>query len=154
MQPKIIKMNKRYITRIFGNIDTQDKLWRKVNEAYDKYPFVKADEHFCHIYLWETSDPEKSVFFGFETNSVTESDDFITIEIPACEWAIFDLGLQKWDAPNSGEVINWIENNEKYSCKKYDGSIYQIEYHKNNKQDDNSSESFMEVWYPLDKKCK
>jgi len=152
MQPKIIELNKRYITGMFGNIETQDKLWIRVNEAYGTNPFAKTDEHFCHIYLWDTSDPEKSVFFGYETNSAIENDDFITIEIPACEWAIFDLGPQKWDAPNSGEVIDWIGNNEKYSCSKYDGSIYQIEYHKNKKQCENSFQSFMEVWYPLDKK--
>ena len=152
MQPKIIKLNKRYITGMFGNIENQGKLWIKVNEEYTKSPFAKFDEHFCHIYLWDTLDPEKSVFFGYETDSAIKSDEFITIEIPACEWAIFEFGPLKWDTPDSGKVVDWIENNEKYSCGKYDGSIYQFEYHKSRMKGEKDSESYMEVWYPLDEK--
>jgi len=144
--PKIIKLDKRYITGMFGNIETQGELWAKVNECYDKNPFSKSDARFCHIYLWDTQDPERSVFFGYETDSAIECDEFATLEIPACEWAIFDLGHLMWDAPNSGEVINWIENNGAYSCGKYDGSVYQIEYY--------TTQASMEVWYPLDKKHK
>jgi len=39
MQPKIIKLDKRYITGMFGNIETQGELWVKVNEGYTKNPF-------------------------------------------------------------------------------------------------------------------
>ena len=154
MQPKIIKLNKRYITGMFGNIETQGEVWAKVNECYAKNPFAKSDEHFCHVYLWDTANPEKSVFFGYETESTIKNDDFVTIEIPACEWAIFEFGPLKWDSPDSGSVIDWIENNEKYRCGKYDGSIYQLEYHKQKLKEGKDFEACMEVWYPLEEKGK
>ena len=114
-----------------------------------KKPFAKSDEHDCHIYLWEMQEPEKTVFFGYETDSVIDSDKFITIELPACEWAIFEVEPAKWWTIGDVVVQDWIADNEKYSWRKYDGSIYQLEYYKEKFKGENDPSSRMEVWYPL-----
>jgi len=152
MQPKIIKMEKRYITGLFGNIDNQGEIWKKIKKFYAKKPFVKFDKYDCHIYLWDMPDKEKTVFFGYETEGAIAGDDFVTIEIPACEWAIFEVKPAKWWKSGDKEVESWIADNEKYNWRTYEGSIFQFEYYKEKFKGGKNPDSRMEVWYPLENK--
>ena len=151
MQPKIVAQNKRYITGMFGNVQKQGQLWEKVKKGYAESPFARSDEHDCRVYFWEMANLDKTVFFGYETDSIIISDKFITIEFPACEWAMFEVEPAKWWVSGDADVQGWIANNEQYKWRKYDGSIYQLEYYKEKFKGSDDPDSRMEVWYPLEK---
>lgn len=149
-------MEKRYIAGMFGNRENHSELRQKVKTAYTKKTgkFEKADNYDCHIFFWDMPDPERTYFFGYETNGAIVGYQFDTIEIPACEWAIFEVKPSKWWKSGDSEVEGWIANNEKYNWRKYDGSIFQFEYFKEKYKGSRSPDSLMEVWYPLEEKTQ
>ncbi|MDR2547045.1 MAG: GyrI-like domain-containing protein [Lachnospiraceae bacterium] len=154
VQPKIIKMDKRYFTGMFGSIfptKEQGKLHKKFNEYYNSKPYEKSDKYNCHIYLWNMP-KNKNFFFGYETSSIINDSDFTTIEIPACVWAIFEVSPAKWWVSGDKEVEGWVKKNKEYNWLKYDGSKCQLEYYKEKFVGADNPDSLMEVWYPLNEK--
>ena len=154
MQPKIIEMEKRYITGMFGAIfplKKQGALRTEFKNCYEEKPFDKFDKYDCHIYFWKMPDKQRTYFFGYETEGVVESDDFTTIELPSCEWAIFEVIPAKWWESGDKEVEGWVKKNKEYNWLKYDGSVYQLEYYKEKFMGAENPDSRMEIWYPLEK---
>ena len=150
MQPKIIKMDARYITGLFGAVKNQHECYKTFEEYYTKKPFEKADKYDCRVYLWNMP-KERQFFYGFETDGTIKTD-FITIEFPACEWAIFEVIPAKWWVSGDKEVQGWVANNKNYKWRKYDNSKCQIEYYKEKFLGAENPDSLMEIWYPLEEK--
>ncbi|MCL2546698.1 MAG: GyrI-like domain-containing protein [Oscillospiraceae bacterium] len=151
MQPKIVKMDKRHITGMFGTVKNQHECCKHFEEHYEKNPFEKADKYDCRVYLWNMP-KERQFFYGFETDSVIDDSDFVTIEFPSCEWAIFEVSPAKWWVSGDKDVQDWVANNEKYKWRKYDGSKCQLEYYKEKFFGADNPDSLMEIWYPLEEK--
>ena len=157
MQPKIIKMEKRRIIGLFGQRSKQSKLWADFDERYAKAPFNKTDPYKCSIYFWGNPILEKypkshrkNIFFGYESDSPVNDAVFDIIELPACEWAIFEVEPAKWWKVGDKKVEGWIEKNAIYNWRKYGGAVYQLEYYKEKFKGADDPDSLMEVWYPLD----
>ena len=154
MQPKIIKMDKRYIIGLFGQRSKQGGLWKEINERYAENPFNKTDKYDCSIYFWGKNPVAgKNIFFGFESDGAAEvdADVFTKIELPACEWAIFEVKPAQWWKVGDKEVEGWIANNETYRWRKFNGAVYQLEYYKEKFKGARDPDSLMEVWYPLER---
>lgn len=155
IQPKIVKLDKRYIVGLFGNRSKQSELWKDFDELYAKEPFTKADEYKCSIYFWGKNPiPNKNIFFGFESGSSADGNPFDTIEIPACEWAVFEVNPAKWWVSGDKKVEGWVANNTAYHWRNYNGAVYQLEYYKEKFKGGRDPDSLMEVWYPLEKREK
>ena len=156
MQPKIVKMDKRYIVGLFGDRGKQEEISKRFDELYNQTPFEKTDTHKCYIYLWSdgTNAPKKGkdYFTGFESDCVSSRDIFDTFVIPACEWAIFEVNPAKWWKSGDEKVEGWIKNNEVYSWGEYDGAVFQLEYYKEKFSGSENPSSLMEVWYPLERR--
>jgi len=151
MQPKIIKMNKLFITGLYGNVKKQTELQDRLNKQYAKTPFAKKNKYQTQMYFWGSKDPDKQAFYGFESASTEDSGAFTIIELPACEWAIFEVNTAKWWDSGDKEIEGWIADNPKYRWRKFDGSIYQLEYWKE-KFNGIHPDSMTEVWYPLEER--
>lgn len=151
VKPEIIKMDNRYIVGLFGSRSKQGELWSDFDERYAKNPFAKADEYKCSIYFWgKNPKPNKNIFFGFESGSAAEDGMFDTIELPACEWAVFEVKPARWWAAGDKDVEGWIAKHEKYRWRTYNGAVYQLEYYKEKFKGADDPDSLMEVWYPLE----
>ncbi|MDR2572237.1 MAG: GyrI-like domain-containing protein [Oscillospiraceae bacterium] len=153
IKPKIIKMDKRYIIGKFGSRGNRDDLLDLINERYAKNPFNKTDEYECNIYFWKSSPeskrPNYNSFFGYESDGAFKGKLFSTFEIPACEWAIFEVNPAQWWKYGDKDVEGWVANNDTYRWLTYKDAVFQFEYYRE-KFDGNKPDSLMEVWYPLE----
>jgi len=151
MQPKIVKMDKFFIAGLYGHIKKQTELQDRLNEQYAKTPFPKKSKYQTQMYYWGKRKPDKQVFYGFEIDPAEDNEGFPLIELPACEWAVFEVNTAKWWDTGDKEVESWIVDNPNYLWRKHEGSIFLLEYWKE-KFNDAHPDSVTEVWYPLEKR--
>ncbi|MCL2378457.1 MAG: GyrI-like domain-containing protein [Defluviitaleaceae bacterium] len=149
MQLKIVKMDKFFIAGLYGHIKKQTELQNRLNEQYANTPFQKKSKYQVQIYFWGNKDPDKQAFYGFEVDPSEDSEALTILELPACEWAVFEVNTAEWWDTGDKEVEGWIKDNPNYHWRKFDGSVYQLEYWKE-KFNGIHPDSVSEVWYPLE----
>ena len=91
----------------------------------------------------------KQVFYGFESEATEDSGAFTIIELPACEWAVFEVNTAKWWDSGDKDVEGWIVDHPHYLWRKLEGSTYLLEYWKE-KFNGTHPDSMTEVWDPLE----
>jgi predicted transcriptional regulator YdeE len=169
MEPRIVGMDKQYITGIFGDIKSAGLLLKTFFEMYDKSQFAKADEYRCELPFWGKRAPKgirkkgENYFIGYKTAGVLNQGEFVTIELPACQWAVFEVNPAKWYKSGDKEVEKWVRGNEQYRLLTFEGSIFQLEYYNREYISPDPAlekerphvkytgdDSILEVWYPLE----
>jgi len=156
MQPKIIKMDKLYITGQTGDGSQTLNVCADFDTRFNANPFPKADESGYEIRFWRSRrtgkapDPEKSVHVGFRTENAPDNADYSTVELPASEYAVFDVYVAKGYDSGNAEMEKWLaENAATYGLREFDGYEYVIECYNEKFKGGDKPDSIVEIWLPL-----
>ena len=148
MQPKVEKHNKLYITGITGNGNQTGDVWSDFEARYDSKPFPKKDEHGYEIRFYDAEKPapkDMDIHVGFLTANSDCSNDFTTIELPAAEYAIFDVCITNGYDSGNAAMDKWLADNAmRYKPQKLDGVSYIIEVY-----NEKFANSIVEFWVPV-----
>ena len=148
-------MNKLYITGLFGDIKEHKILLNDFLVGFKNDPFPIVEKYRCELPFWNKAKskgirmPGENYFIGYKSHGVIESDFFVTLEIPASEWAMFEVVPSKWYKSGDKAVEGWIKHNDLYDWQKFEGSKYQLEVYG---EKYSGPDSVLEIWYQIEPK--
>lgn len=161
MQPKIIKKDKLIITGLTGNGINTCEVWNSFSNRYENNPYPKLDESSYEIRFGSSRrtgrkpDPEKSVHVGVLTEKAPENCDYVSIELPASEYAVFDVFVAKGYNSGNEAMEKWIADNAViYGLREFDGYEYIVECYNEKFKDGDKPDSIVEIWIPLFRFCQ
>ena len=160
MQPRIIKKEKFFITGITGEGSKTGEVWGNFDGQYKESPFAKADENGYEIRFWgsrrtgKAPDAMKDVHVGFLSESA-DGGDYTVVELPAAEYAVFDVYVAKGYDSGNEEMEKWISDNSAiYGLREFDGFEYVVECYNEKFKDGNQPDSIVEMWLPVFRFCQ
>ena len=161
MQPKIIQMDKLYITGRTGDGTQTLKVWTDFDNQYNNTPFKKSNETGYEIRFWENRHsgkaptPDKSVHVGFKSEVIINIGDYTTVELPASEYAVFEVYVARGYDSGNDEMEKWLADNKAiYGMRELDGFEYVIECYNEKFKDGDKPDSIVEFWLPLFRFCQ
>ena len=158
MQPKIIKSDKIYISGLTGDGAQTLKVWTDFDNHFARNPFRKAEESGYEIRFWQNRRtgrepaPDKSVHVGFRTENEPDActADYTTIELPAAEYAVFEVYVAKGYDSGNEEMEKWLDDNKSlYVMREFDGYEYVVECYNEKFKGGGQPDSVVEIWLPL-----
>jgi hypothetical protein len=149
MQPKIIKKDRLYITGLTGDGAKTGEVWNDFARRYNVNPFPKADEAGHEIRFGE------SVHVGFQTASAAEGGEYSFVELPATEYAVFDVFVAKGYDSENDAMNQWLADNAAiYRQRELDGRLYVVESYNEKFKGGSAPDSMVEIWIPLFRFCQ
>ena len=149
MQPIIIKKDKLCVTGLSGDGGNTGKVWEDFEKAYGANPFPKVCEHAYEIRFWDGEKPAQKgmdIHVGLLTKNAVCTADFTTVELPAAEYAVFDVCIAGGYDSGNAEMDKWLADNAAvYKQMELDGVQYIIEVYK----DEKFANSVVEFWIPV-----
>ena len=157
-QPRIIRRDTMRIVGTTGDGAKTGKVWSNFEGTYSKTPFPKNDESSYEIRFWQsrltgkTPDSKKSVHVGHLTNPTVDSKAYSAVELPAAEYAMFDVYVAKGYDSGNEAMEQWLADNaDTYRMLEFDGYEYVIECYNEKFKDGNRPDSIVEIWIPLER---
>jgi len=161
MPPKMITKDKLFITGLTGNGSKTLKVWTDFDNRFNGKPFPKTDQAGYEIRFWNSrktgrkTDPEKNVHVGFLTETTVDDGVHTTVELPASEYACFDVFVTKGYDSGNEEMEKWLADYSAiYSQREFDGHEYVVECYNEKFKGGNQPDSVVEIWIPLLRFCQ
>ena len=161
MNPHIFIKDRQRIAGITGDGSQTLKVWTDFDNLYKENPFPKADEAGYEIRFWQNRKTGKapatdgSVHVGFLAEKAPDSADYATVELPAAEYAAFDVYVAKGYDSGNEEMEKWLEDNKYvYGLREFDGYEYVVECYNEKFKDSDKPDSVVEIWLPLYRFCQ
>ena len=150
MNPTIINRKKLIIAGVSGDGKKTGEIWQsfmKLNEIIGlRY---KLTENGYEIRVYTHDECKCHVGFAVKNHDVDKS--FTIMELPASEYASFDVYVAKgYDSENSA-MDEWLRTNTQgYVQRLYDGNPYAVEYY-DKRFHGNKDDSIVEIWVPIER---
>ena len=152
MQPRIVKRGELCIAGLTGDGSKTAEVWSEFETRYDRSPFPKTDEYGYEVRFYGDEKPAgMDIHVGFLTVKSNFTNEFTVIELPASEYAIFDICIKNGYDSGNAEMDKWLADNAAvYKQLTLDGAGYIIEVYK----DEKFANSIVEFWIPVGKAAK
>lgn len=150
MHPNLIKKNRLLIAGVTGDGNKTGEVWQKFIALHTKIGLKnKLSDNGYEIRIYTNNECSCHVGFSVANNDVDGS--FTILELPASEYASFDVYVsQGYDSENTA-MDEWLEtNNRGYIQRLYDGKPYAVEYYDERFHGD-EADSIVEIWVPVKK---
>ena len=148
MQPVIVKKDALFITGVTGDGSKTGEVWGDFESRYNSKPFPKIDEWGYEIRFWDAEKPVPKgmdIHVGFTTDAAIDVDGFVTIELPAAEYAVFDVCVANGYDSGNAAMDKWLADNAmQYKTMTLDGIGYVVEVY-----NEKFSNSVVEFWIPI-----
>ena len=152
MQPTILKKDALFVTGLSGDGSSTCKFWEDFENAYGAHPFPKVCENGYEIRFHDGEKPApkgKDIHVGFLTGGVYCAAGFTTVELPAAEYAVFDVCIAGGYDSGNADMDKWLADNAAvFRQMTLDGVEYIIEVY----NDEKFANSVVEFWIPVCRK--
>ena len=153
MHPNIIKRDSLLIAGVTGDGAKTGEIWNHFMEINEKIGLNnKLSDNGYEVRIYTESECICHVGFAVSDNNI--NDAFSILQIPASEYASFDVYVAKGYESENAAMDEWLEaNKDRYVQKLYDGKPYVVEFYDERFHGDNA-DSIVEIWVPIEKKNK
>ncbi|HOP10253.1 MAG TPA: hypothetical protein PK629_02045 [Oscillospiraceae bacterium] len=142
MEPKLIKKKKMTLAGMWGDGRMTAGLWQDFEEKAEKAGFEAADN--CGWEIRTDGETGRDCFVGFSAEEQTKSG-FDTIELPASEYAVFDVIVANGYTSENANIESWLRiHKDKYAQTNLNGKKFVLECYNGRFQ-----QGIVEVWIPL-----
>lgn len=148
--PNIIKKQSLLIAGITGDGSKTGELWQCFMEANKKIGLNnKLSDNGYEIRIYTESECKCHVGVSVSDSNVNSA--FTLFQLPASEYASFDVYVAKGYESENSAMDEWLEvNKERYVQKLYDGKPYAVEFY-DERFNGNNTDSIVEIWIPIEK---
>lgn len=158
MQPKIISRDKLFITGLTGGGSKTGEVWGEFDRQYKINSFPKADKSAYEIRFHAGTREAVSgqdVHVGHQTEAVIKADGFTSIELPAAEYAVFDVYVARGYDSENDAMDEWLAmHSAEYGQLELDGRRFAVECYNERFKGGSEPDSVVEIWIPLFRYCQ
>lgn len=149
MKPKFIKKDELIVVGQRGSSYETGAIWQKFLDLYDKFGiFEQISKN--ELYKVRLINGKKfDVHFGMLTANKRQSPFYKMLNIPAFEYAVFEVALAKGYDEQIVEIEEWIKNDEKYEQGRIEGTRFLIEHYGVKYKEDDFDNSVIEIMMPI-----
>lgn len=151
VSPNIIKKEPLLIAGVTGDGSKTGELWQHFIELDQKIGLNnKLSDNGYEVRIYAESECKCHVGVAVSDSKVNKP--FTLLQLPASEYASFDVYVVKGYESENSAMDEWLESNkERYVQKLYDGMPYAVEFY-DERFHGNNEDSIVEIWIPLEKK--
>lgn len=150
VNPNIIKKGKILVAGTSGEGHKTGEVWQNFEKLDREKPLSnKVSDNGYEIRLYK--DDKSTVHVGVEVADMTTDEGYEVFEVPASEYASFDVYVAKgYDSENKA-MDEWLENNDKgYKERRLEDGHYVVEFY-DERFNGNAEDSIVEIWVPIEK---
>lgn len=149
--PNIIKKESLLIAGVTGDGSKTAELWQHFMEMNEKNELCnKLSENGYEIRIYIENECKCHV--GLAVSDKNVDSCFTLFELPASQYASFDVYVSKGYESENSAMDEWLDlNKDKYVQKPYNGKCYAVEFYDERFNGDNK-DSIVEIWIPIEKK--
>lgn len=149
--PNIIKKESMLIAGVTGDGSETEELWKRFMEINEKIGLNnKLSDNGFEIRIHTENGCKCHVGLPVSDDNVNSS--FALLQLPASEYASFDVYVAKGYESENSAMDEWLDVNKKsYVQKLYDGNPYAVEFY-DERFHGNNTDSIVEIWIPIEKK--
>ena len=150
LNPKIIKHNSLMIAGVSGDGSNTGEVWSKFIKLHNEHPLEKKlSDNGYEIRLYENE--SCIVHVGFAVSSMHNDDQYELFELPATQYASFDVYVANGYESENSAMADWIETNrDGYKQRLLGSANYCVEYYDERFHGDETG-SIVEIWIPIEK---
>lgn len=152
MNPHIFEKEALVIAGVTGDGSKTGELWQNYIKL-NKETFLsnKLSDNGFEVRIY--SENKCICHVGVSVSDKNVNGLFDLLELPASEYASFEVKVAKgYDSENSA-ISEWLKlNKDKYTQKLYEGKPYIIEFY-DERFHGNETDSVMDIWVPIEKKA-
>ena len=150
LNPKIIKRDAMIIAGVSGDGNETGAVWESFMRIGAEKPLVnKLSDNGYEIRLYDGD--ACTVHVGYSVKDPAVADGYATYELPASEYASFDVYVANGYESENSAMDEWLKTNRQgYSERLLDGVHYCVEYY-DERFNGNEAGSIVEIWVPVKK---
>ncbi|MDR0324796.1 MAG: GyrI-like domain-containing protein [Oscillospiraceae bacterium] len=150
MNPTIMKREPLIIAGVSGDGDKTGEVWSAFERLSKEKPLSnRLSDNGYEIRLYDGS---SVVHVGLLVSNEQVSSEYEIMQLPASEYASFDVYVAKGYESENNAMNEWLKTNDQgYSERLLDGKHYCIEYY-DERFNGNEAGSIIEIWVPVEKK--
>ncbi len=157
MQPNMIYRDRLYIKGITGSGANTGKVWDDFEKQYENNPFEKQDNNGYELRFYDGEEKtvgEQDLHVGFCAGN-SEASGFSILELPATEYAVFDVLVAKGYDSENAAMDQWLADNaSRYGQRELDGKKFVIECYNDKFKGGDKPDSMVEIWSPVYRICQ
>ena len=150
VNPNIIKKDRILVAGVAGEGNRTGEIWQEFIRLEKENPLGnKVSDNGYEVRFY--SNTKSSVHVGAEVTDDAVPEGYSVFEIPASEYASFDVYVARgYDSENKA-MNEWLKNNEKGFKEKILGDTqYVVEFY-DERFNGESEDSIVEIWVPVEK---
>jgi len=153
MLPTIIHKSTMRVAGLTGDGARTGLVWEDFERRYAASPFAKADEQAYEIRLYGGSRAIESgmdIHVGFAAAVGADTGGFAVFELPAGEYAVFDVRVADGYDSGNAAMDKWLADNAvEYSEREADGRLFVVECYNEKFKGGGEPDSVVEIWVPI-----